>query len=171
MKTRLTLALIMVVAAQAMLSCQNGAPVPLSSDTVVEAEWEVAEAAMRLFLEDMQKSVAESEPDGGKHYIFVSLLNQVEPSEEFLKQASSDRIVVKKKAEAKIDQHGAVVDVSSGERGSRLSVQSITWIDKNEVEVSLWQYFNPLGGGEVIYRFVRKDNTWVFKSKTLGAVS
>ena len=171
MKTRLALALIMVVAATAMLSCQNGAPVPSSSGAVVEAEWEVAEAAMRLFLEDMQKSVAESEPDGGKHYIFVSLLNQVEPSEEFLKQASSDRIVVKKKAEATVDQQGAVVDVSSGERGSRLSVQSITWIDKNEVEVSLWQYFNPLGGGEVIYRLVRRDNTWVFKSKRLGAVS
>ncbi len=170
MKTRLALALIMVVAATAMLSCQDRAPVPSSSGAAVEAEWEVAEAAMRLFLEDMQKSVAESEPDGGKHYIFVSLLNQGEPSEEFLKQASSDRIVVKKEAESNVNG-GVVVDVTSGERGSRLSVESITWIDKNEVEVSLWQYFNPLGGGEVIYRFVRKDNTWVFKSKTLGAVS
>ncbi len=170
MKTRLALALIMVVAATAMLSCQDRAPVPSSSGAAVEAEWEVAEAAMRLFLEDMQKSVAESEPDGGKHYIFVSLLNQGEPSEEFLKQASSDRIVVKKEAESNVNG-GVVVDVTSGERGSRLSVESITWIDKNEVEVSLWQYFNPLGAGEVIYRLVRKDNTWVFKSKRPGAVS
>ena len=146
MKTRLTLALIIVVAAQAMLSCQNEAPVPLSSDTVVEAEWEKSSMAKTRTRRISNASVAAA----------------MEITAMVRKRVTSS---------AKVAQHRAVVDVSSGERGSRLSVQSISWIDKNEVEVSLWQYFNPLGGGEVIYRFVRKDNTWVFKSKTLGAVS
>ena len=141
------------------------------------SQTEISKIAVRRFLLDMQERVRPNRSDiktssaERRYFVYIQFMEKVDPDAEFLKGASTANVTAKHYSQSKSDEKGFVVDVETGAKGSRLRVDSVRWINADEVEVSLWQVFAPLGGGESIYRFKRTDGEWKFKGVRLGSVS
>jgi hypothetical protein len=146
-------------------------PLPDSPPISKALQRKLSQLAVRQHCADMHKRVQENDPSGGTHHLYVQLLGKNDPDRGFFADVSTDRVLAKKYSQSKVDKNGAVLDITSGARGSRLTVQALYPRSDSEIEVSVFQYYAPLGGGESLYLYKRIDGKWTFKSKRLGVIS
>ena len=128
-------------------------------------EISACELALELYVSDIRERIENS--DAETVYLYISLINNEDPSEWLLQELTSEKVIVKNFSDSKLGDELMVLDVDTGKQGIRLSVSGIDWINDDEIVVHL----HVLASGGIDYRFVRKNDSWSFKSKELTYVS
>jgi hypothetical protein len=150
---------------KAQEAARRNAPQPADPALQEAEEGNVREVAFKTLIYE-----AAAAQDGYKVY-FLSLGNEIDPSEEFMKRFEGRTPPVKKASLSKIGEKGEVQDKSSGQRGVIFTVTNLKWVSNQEVEATCDVFKAGLNGYTYKYTLTRKNNQWKVTNKKLVSIS
>jgi hypothetical protein len=130
------------------------------SESRLNEENNIAETVFRYQIQTSHK-------DRNCEIFFLTLKQCTDPCDEFMLRFL-DNAKVKRYSQSVV-QALRVLDEKTGERGTRLQVRAINWINDKEVEVS-GSYFN--GDVQIYTYYLQQENGhWEVKASLLKAIS
>jgi hypothetical protein len=96
---------------------------------------------------------------------FISIENEKDPDDEFLRRFAGNTPMVKKKSQAVGDNKGTggVIDHETRGSGIIYRITQLKWVNENEVEVEADFHVAMLFAGGCKYRVRRENNQWLIK--------
>jgi hypothetical protein len=102
---------------------------------------------------------------------FLSVGQEVNPSDTLLERFAGRRPMVKKVSESISRKYEGIFDKETGRRGIIFSVTSIKWISETEAEVEGGHYTAPLAASGHVYKVRFENGKWVVKDDEMKWIS
>jgi hypothetical protein len=113
--------------------------------------------------------IAEERSPEGKGVIFLSVAQDMDPSDDFMRRLA-EMPVVRKISQANKRGDG-VTDKQTGERGIILDVHRLEWISDAEVRVAVGTYAWGWGQSGSVCRVVHQTDKWVVQGCELTLIT